>query len=120
MFEKTKSYIGRITDDRLSCKMNEMTVNNGTARYKWSWNSSTSFLYGGLAPVFVVICLALIVVVCSRCRRPESETEGEMSVRRLEPNGAAEVDEGGNVLVIVAGEQHPTHLAKPLPSTYNQ
>ncbi|KAK7347386.1 hypothetical protein VNO80_21916 [Phaseolus coccineus] len=93
-------------------------VNNGTGRFKWSWNSSASFLYGGLAPIFGLICLALVVVACSRCRRSESgrEREGEMNVRR----SATQVDEEPNILVIVAGEQHPTHLAKALSSSHNQ
>ncbi|XP_052725093.1 protein GLUTAMINE DUMPER 5-like isoform X2 [Vigna angularis] len=101
--------------------MNETMANNETGRYEW-WNSSASFLYGGLAPIFGVIGLALLVVVCSRCRRSDSEREAEMNLRRgvTATVAVAEIEEGPNILVIVAGENHPTHLAKPLPSTHNQ
>ncbi|QCD80773.1 hypothetical protein DEO72_LG2g1096 [Vigna unguiculata] len=99
--------------------MNDTMGNNETGKFEWSWNSSASFLYGGLAPIFGVIGLALVVVVCSRCRR--SGREGEMNVRRGVTAAVTEIEEGPNILVIVAGEHHPTHLAKPLPSsTHNQ
>ncbi|KAJ1386971.1 hypothetical protein SESBI_40363 [Sesbania bispinosa] len=83
--------------------------NNG---FKWNWNS---FVYGGLAPIFIVIGLALLTVTCSRRRRPESAAslgnfEANRSIERTSP----QLDGEPNILVIVAGEHHPTHLAKPL------
>nr|KYP56740.1 hypothetical protein KK1_002987 [Cajanus cajan] len=86
--------------------MNEASGYNGTGRLEWSWNSSASFLYGGLVPIFGVIGLALLVVACSRRGGSRKQTE---SLRN------PQVNEEPNILVIVAGEEHPTHLAKPLP-----
>ncbi|ESW27186.1 hypothetical protein PHAVU_003G181100 [Phaseolus vulgaris] len=103
--------------------MNETMVNNGTGRFNWSWDSSASFVYGGLAPIFGLICFALVVTACSGCgRRSESEREreAEMNVMRRSVTSDAQIDAEPNILVIVAGEQHPTHLAKPLSSSHNQ
>lgn len=97
--------------------------NNGVGRFEWSWNSSVSFLYGGLAPIFGVIVVALLLVARQGCRPrwPETTTTTTIeSLRDVDVNNSrgvantTQVDEGHNILVIVAGEEHPTHLAKPL------
>lgn len=94
--------------------MNQGSVNHGS--FQWNWNSSVSFLYGGLAPIFIVIGIALLTVACSRCLRPQtnlsSTTSRESNTSRRETIN--EVDHEPNILVIVAGEDHPTHMAKPL------
>ncbi|CAJ1944274.1 unnamed protein product [Sphenostylis stenocarpa] len=97
--------------------MNDTLVNNETGRFEWSWNSSASFLYGGLAPIFGVVLLALLVVACSRRRR--SQTHGGDESRWRGVTTAQGDEENPNILVIVAGEDHPTHLAKPLSSTHH-
>ncbi|KAK7265069.1 hypothetical protein RJT34_32685 [Clitoria ternatea] len=61
--------------------------------FEWSWNSSASFLYGGLAPIFGVIGLALLVIACSR-RRPLCNCEVN------NPKGSPKLDEP-NVLALV-------------------
>jgi len=86
--------------------MNQSTVNHGS--FKWSWDSSVSFLYGGLAPIFIIIGVALLTVACSRCLRHEIDHSPMTSIA-----SNTEVDLEPNILVIVAGENHPTHLAKP-------
>ncbi|TKY54980.1 GLUTAMINE DUMPER 4 [Spatholobus suberectus] len=94
--------------------MNQTSGNNGTGRFEWSWNSSASFLYGGLAPIFGVIGLALLVVACSRCRRSQTESLRHSDVNKCGGVTSPQVNEEPNILVIVAGEEHPTHVAKPL------
>ncbi|XP_058743735.1 protein GLUTAMINE DUMPER 2-like [Vicia villosa] len=97
--------------------MNQGAVGHGS--YQWTWNSSVSFLYGGLAPIFIVIGIALLTVACSRCLRPEMDhlpnTTSDSNKSRGETSN--EIDREPNVLVIVAGEKHPTHLA--LPSSHS-
>ncbi|KAK7388815.1 hypothetical protein VNO78_23642 [Psophocarpus tetragonolobus] len=93
--------------------MNVTLGNNDVGRFGWNWNSSASFLYGGLAPIFGVIVVALLVVVCSRRRGSQTDDESEVNKWRGVTNNT-QVDECPNILVIVAGEAHPTHLAKPL------
>ncbi|CAJ2664700.1 unnamed protein product [Trifolium pratense] len=94
-------------------------MNQGSVSHRgsspWNWNSSVAFLYGGLAPIFIVIGIALLSVACSRCLRPEIDqlptTSTDSNKSGRERN--TETDRETNILVIVAGENHPTHLAKP-------
>lgn len=112
--------------------MNQTSSSDTHGSFEWTWNSSVSFLYGGLAPIFVVIGIALLIVACSRRLRsetdspmPSSETDSPNNIRLrvrddIKPKGetsTTEVDHEPNILVIVAGEYHPTHLAKPLSFT---
>ncbi|KAK2411471.1 protein GLUTAMINE DUMPER [Trifolium repens] len=94
--------------------MNQGLIKHGSS-FRWTWDSSVSFLYGGLAPIFIVIGIALLSVACSRCLRPEivqlPMTSTDSNKSRGERN--TEIDCEPNILVIVAGENHPTHLAKP-------
>ncbi|KAL5186050.1 Protein GLUTAMINE DUMPER 2 [Glycine soja] len=98
--------------------MNDTIGNSGEGRLRWSGSSSDSFLYGGLVPIFVVIGVALLVLACSRGhRRSQTTTESVRNVdvnRSRELTNITQVDERPNILVILAGEEHPTHLAKPL------
>jgi len=93
--------------------MNQSSVNHGS--FKWSWNSSVAFLYGGLAPIFIIIAVALLTVACSGCLRPEIDHSPMTSIdsNKFREETITEVDLEPNILVIVAGENHPTHLAKP-------
>ncbi|XLT44145.1 hypothetical protein HN873_036749, partial [Arachis hypogaea] len=78
----------------------------------WKCNLPVQFLFGGLALIFGVIGMSLFFLVCCPCRKRQSfcechtndNSKDESSIRdELEPN----------VLVIVAGEKHPTFMAKP-------
>lgn len=91
--------------------------------FQWNWNSSVSFLYGGLAPIFIVIGIALLIVACSRSSGSETETSlsnsnAHNNRRREERSTEVDDHDEPNILVIVAGEEHPTHLAKPLSFTH--
>ncbi|KAJ8775257.1 hypothetical protein K2173_020261 [Erythroxylum novogranatense] len=72
------------------------------------WNSPIPYLFGGLALMLLCIALALIVLVCSY-RRSLSDVEkgGKLvdlpSFDDMEPK----------IVVIMAGEEQPTYLAKP-------
>ncbi|MED6220796.1 hypothetical protein PIB30_048325 [Stylosanthes scabra] len=86
-------------------------INNGW--FEWKCNLPVEFLFGGLALIFGVIGMALFFLVCCPRRKRRSfcechtndNSKHEISVRaELEPD----------VLVIVAGEKHPTFMAKPL------
>ncbi|GAU18991.1 hypothetical protein TSUD_193290 [Trifolium subterraneum] len=69
--------------------------------FRWTWNSSVSFLYGGLAPIFIVIGIALLTVACSRCLRPEIDqlpmTSTDSNKSGRETN--TEIDREPNILV---------------------
>ncbi|KAL0396636.1 UNVERIFIED_CONTAM: protein GLUTAMINE DUMPER 5 [Sesamum calycinum] len=71
------------------------------------WSSPVPYLFGSLALVLGVIAMALVILVCSY-RSPSSEEKPEKSVHALQP------DMEPRVVVIMAGETNPTHLAKPL------
>ncbi|KAL0431813.1 UNVERIFIED_CONTAM: protein GLUTAMINE DUMPER 5 [Sesamum radiatum] len=75
------------------------------------WNSPVPYLFGSLALVLGVIAMALIILACSyRSRSSESSSEEkpEKSVHALQPEMEP------RIVVIMAGETKPTHLAKPL------
>ncbi|XP_051114736.1 protein GLUTAMINE DUMPER 5-like [Andrographis paniculata] len=71
------------------------------------WNSPIPYLFGGIAMALGVLALALVILACSYRNSSSSSSEkaaGEESPPDLEPR----------MVVIMAGETNPTHLAKPL------
>lgn len=76
----------------------------------WRWNSPVLYLFGGLAIMFGLIIVALILLACSHLKS-ERGSSGEQEKKALEKP----VCEEGvrHVLVIMAGDTKPTFLAKP-------
>ncbi|KAH6803065.1 hypothetical protein C2S51_034511 [Perilla frutescens var. frutescens] len=76
------------------------------------WNSPIPYLFGGLALVLVVVALALIMLACSNRNSSSSEQssdeKSEKAVHALQPEMEP------RIVVIMAGETNPTHLAKPM------
>ena len=83
--------------------------------YLRQWKSPEPYLYGGLAIVFGVIGLALFIVACfRRCKSsPESLCEAKEESKEVTSTQIEQDDP--KILVIVAGDYHPTYLAKPVP-----
>ncbi|KAI3462838.1 hypothetical protein Pfo_019501 [Paulownia fortunei] len=76
------------------------------------WNSPIPYLFGGLALVLGVISLALIILACSyKNSSSSSESSNEKSEKPLH---ALQPEIEPRVVVIMAGETNPTHLAKPV------
>ncbi|KAK7330242.1 hypothetical protein VNO77_24430 [Canavalia gladiata] len=88
---------------------------NGVGTFAWGWNSSASFLYGGLVPIFAIIGLALVVAVCSlRSGGSQRGSFCDCDANNSKGSSTSTQVEDPTVLVILAGEEHPTHLAKPI------
>ncbi|PIN02447.1 hypothetical protein CDL12_25043 [Handroanthus impetiginosus] len=76
---------------------------------RW-WSSPVPFLLGGLALMFGVMALALILLACSYKQRLYESSMEEKSEKRVH---VLEREMETIVVVIMAGETIPTHLAKP-------
>ena len=68
--------------------------------------------------LLALISVALVVLVCSHIKHAsQSLAEGEATKQTM-PN-KVEIDVEPNILVIMAGDDKPTYLAKPItPSNY--
>ncbi|PIA57565.1 hypothetical protein AQUCO_00600345v1 [Aquilegia coerulea] len=82
----------------------------------WHWNSPIPYMYGGLAVVLGLIALSLIFLACCPSKFSEDDDDDvknsskqALSVVRLEPE----------IVVIMAGNDQPTHLANPVSSICN-
>ncbi|KAK7316250.1 hypothetical protein VNO77_35131 [Canavalia gladiata] len=80
--------------------------------------SPTPYLFGGLALLMVLISVALVILVCfHRKHASQSSTEGEDIKQAIPQN--IDTDSEPKILVIMAGDDKPTYLGKPItPSTY--
>ncbi|XP_019433676.1 PREDICTED: protein GLUTAMINE DUMPER 6-like isoform X2 [Lupinus angustifolius] len=79
------------------------------------WKSPIPYLFGGLALMMALISVALVILVCSYRKRSSqsSSTEANEDVKQtmsknIESNSEPEL------LVIMAGDDKPTYLAKPI------
>lgn len=85
------------------------------------WHSPLPYLFGGLAAMLSLIAFALVILACSYWNLSRRDRDSG----DLETGGAneAKIDSGTplekvnydeNVLVIMAGNQNPTFLARPV------
>ncbi|KAG6741918.1 hypothetical protein POTOM_055198 [Populus tomentosa] len=81
----------------------------------WHWNSPVAYVFGGLALMLGLITVALIILACSyrkslsNSSRREAELD-EKPAKQVE----IQVDFEPKVVVILAGDENPTCLAKPV------
>ena len=86
----------------------------------WHWNSPVAYVFVGLALMLGLITVALIVLACSyrkslsNSSRREAELD-EKPAKQVE----IQVDFEPKVVVIMAGDENPTYLAKPVSCTCN-
>lgn len=80
--------------------------------------SPIPYLFGGLALMFAVISVALLILACSYRKQHRSSGDDE---EKPPPNNMVEdvdqVNSEPKIVVIMAGESNPTYLAKPVSST---
>ncbi|KAL0377656.1 UNVERIFIED_CONTAM: protein GLUTAMINE DUMPER 5 [Sesamum radiatum] len=78
------------------------------------WDSPVPYLLGGLGLMLVVVAVALVLLLCSYCK--SSPSHHQSSYQKSErPLHAFLPEMEPRVVVIMAGETNPTHLAKPIP-----
>nr|XP_009621544.1 protein GLUTAMINE DUMPER 5-like [Nicotiana tomentosiformis] len=81
----------------------------------WTWRSPLPYLFGSLAIMLVLIVVALIVLACSFHKRlSSSATSSEKSAR---PAPKIIVEMSPRVVVIMAGDQKPSHIGVPISSS---
>ncbi|RWR77033.1 protein GLUTAMINE DUMPER 5-like protein [Cinnamomum micranthum f. kanehirae] len=89
---------------------------NASTSTGFRWNSPIPYLFGGLAAMFGLIAFALLILACSyRNSRNNSsqEQKSDMSVMMA----STPMDMEPKVVVIMAGDDQPTFLAKPSSTT---
>ncbi|KAL3624123.1 hypothetical protein CASFOL_032939 [Castilleja foliolosa] len=80
----------------------------------WHWDSPLPYLFAGLGLMFLLITAALIVLACSYRKRQSqpSDDGGEKAAQPYTP--AEEGNKTPKIVVIMAGDHNPTHLAIPI------
>ncbi|MCE3216609.1 hypothetical protein HAX54_007136 [Datura stramonium] len=101
-----------------------MRLSNCSSPYScsvWRWNSTVPYLFGGLAFIFLLISVALVILLCAHCRKI-SRNSSPMS--RRDNNGTTiptnvhnQIDVivtmNPKIVVIMAGDDKPSYLATP-------
>ncbi|KAG8366992.1 hypothetical protein BUALT_Bualt16G0026100 [Buddleja alternifolia] len=77
------------------------------------WNSPLPFLFGAIAIILGVIALALVIMACSYRKSSTSSSESSNDDSEKAVN-ASRPEMEPRIVVIMAGESNPTHLAKPM------
>ncbi|CAI9761069.1 unnamed protein product [Fraxinus pennsylvanica] len=89
------------------------------------WHSPVPYLFGGLAAMLGLIAFALLILACSYWKFSSYGGDGERDLESGEGNSSegSETDAvkpppvlEEKFLVIMAGEEKPTHLATPMSS----
>ncbi|TMX03775.1 hypothetical protein EJD97_014179 [Solanum chilense] len=97
-----------------------MSLSNCSSPYScsvWRWNSTVPYLFGGLAFIFLLISVALVILACAYCRKKSRNSRGEN-------NGGSGtmisshvhnmiVTMKPKIVVIMAGDDKPSYLATP-------
>ncbi|XP_044434097.1 protein GLUTAMINE DUMPER 2-like [Triticum aestivum] len=98
---------------------------NGTAAPHSTWQSPVPYLFGGLAAMLGLIAFALLILVCSYWKLSgyldgdrDGQAAGDADGEKGSVLGAARpaMDFLEHVVVIMAGDEQPTFLAKPVTS----
>ncbi|KAL3719343.1 hypothetical protein ACJRO7_004317 [Eucalyptus globulus] len=78
------------------------------------WSSPIPYLFGGLAVLLILISGALIMLACSSWKRP-SNALGNADEKSVKP-AIPPLDLEPRIVVIMAGDEKPKYLAKPVTS----
>ncbi|KAM3286360.1 hypothetical protein P3S67_025159 [Capsicum chacoense] len=101
-----------------------MMLSNCNSTYScsvWRWNSTVPYLFGGLAFIFLLISVALVILACAHCRK---KSRNSLPISREENNGTMIPTNVHNqievivtmkpkIVVIMAGDDKPSYLATP-------
>ncbi|KAE8786860.1 protein GLUTAMINE DUMPER 5-like [Hordeum vulgare] len=98
---------------------------NGTVAPHSPWQSPVPYLFGGLAAMLGLIAFALLILACSYWKLSgyldgdrDGQATGDADGEKASASGAARpaMDFLEHVVVIMAGDERPTFLAKPAAS----
>ncbi|XVF81856.1 hypothetical protein PTKIN_Ptkin15bG0189200 [Pterospermum kingtungense] len=95
-------------------------INNSTAAVTRAgfrhWNSPIPYLFGGLALMLGLIAMALVILACSFKKTPSNSSD-EADQEKPAKQVTMQLEMEPKIVVIMAGDQNPTYLAKPVSST---
>lgn len=82
------------------------------------WNSPVPYLFGGLALMLGLITLALVILACSYKNSSSSDSSSTGAEEKPgRPSHVLQPEMEPKIVVIMAGDENPTFLAKPVSST---
>ncbi|KAK8344601.1 hypothetical protein V6Z11_A07G089300 [Gossypium hirsutum] len=93
-----------------------MGATNTTPSIKLTTSSPLPYLFGSLALVLILIAMALVLLACSYRKRSSNPPSDEARVNK-EREMDLVLDSEPKIVVIMAGDDKPTFLAKPVSST---
>ncbi|KAJ8430834.1 hypothetical protein Cgig2_034161 [Carnegiea gigantea] len=82
------------------------------------WNSPTPYLFIGIILLLGLIAAALVILACSFRKRPSPSASDDDEWAVPGKRTALELDPGPKIVVIMAGDDKPTYLAKPVPPNH--
>ncbi|XP_022769988.1 protein GLUTAMINE DUMPER 4-like [Durio zibethinus] len=74
------------------------------------------YLFSSLCLVLILIAVALVLLACSYIKRPSNSSSNEVQLKQ-EMAKARVIDSEPKIVVIMAGDDKPTFLAKPAASS---
>ncbi|KAK7843383.1 protein glutamine dumper 4 [Quercus suber] len=81
-----------------------------------NFNSPIPYLFGGLALMLGLIAVALLILACSY-GKTFSNSPSDAEEKQAKSTVNMKADSEPKVVVIMAGDDIPTYLAKPVSST---
>ncbi|KAG6743056.1 hypothetical protein POTOM_054001 [Populus tomentosa] len=90
------------------------TAVDGTHGGFWHWNSPVAYFFVGLAFMLGLITVALIILACSYRKSLSSSSRSEAGDEKLAKHEEIQVDLEPKIAVIMAGDENPTYLLKPV------
>ncbi|EOY03887.1 Uncharacterized protein TCM_019103 [Theobroma cacao] len=96
--------------------MREMGPVNTTSSIKLSTSSPLPYLFGSLALVLILIALALVMLACSYRKRSANSSSSQVQLKQEMAMNTV-LDSEPKIVVIMAGDDKPTFLAKPVSSS---
>ncbi|XWS75599.1 hypothetical protein CRYUN_Cryun01aG0104800 [Craigia yunnanensis] len=95
-----------------------MGPENTTSSIKLSTGSPLPYLFGSLVLVLILIAVALVLLACSSRKPPSISSSNEGQLKK-EMVMARVLDSEPKIVVIMAGDDKPTFLARPTASSSN-
>ncbi|KAJ8630017.1 hypothetical protein MRB53_023340 [Persea americana] len=78
------------------------------------WNSPIPYVFGGLALMLILVAFALTVLACSYYKLRSNASHGAGEVPPMANKVIADMEP--KIVVVMAGDENPTFLAKPISS----
>lgn len=78
------------------------------------WNSPIPYIFGGLAIVFGISSAVLLILACSHQMRIRNSPTNDDKEKASKNKGSEQFDTTPSIAVIMAGDDHPRYMAKPV------